>query len=80
MILCFFTISFKAQTVDVTFRVDMQFETVSLNGVHLAGSMQGWNTVATPMNNPNGDNVWEVTLSLDTGSYYEYKFINTCFQ
>ena len=76
LILCFFTISFKAQTVDVTFRVDMQFETVSLNGVHLAGSMQGWNTVATPMNNPNGDNVWEVTLSLDTGSYYEYKFIN----
>ena len=42
-----YLISFKAQTVDVTFRVDMQFETVSANEVHLAGSMQGWNTVAT---------------------------------
>ena len=75
-LLCSFNLISFSQTVDVTFRVDMQFETVSPNGVHLAGSMQGWNPASTPMSNPNGDNVWEVTLTLNTGWYYEYKFVN----
>ena len=31
-----------SQSVDVTFMVDMQYQTVSNDGVHIAGSMQGW--------------------------------------
>tara|TARA_Y100000589_G_scaffold102682_1_gene96929 strand:+ start:3830 stop:5176 length:1347 start_codon:yes stop_codon:yes gene_type:complete len=74
-VMCLGMFSFS-QTVDVTFRVDMQYQNVSPNGVHLAGSMQGWSTSSTPLSNPNGDNIWEVTLTLNTGWYYEYKFIN----
>ena len=33
--------------IEVTFRVDMQYQTVSSNGVHVAGSMQGWNPSST---------------------------------
>ena len=59
-VMCLGMFSFS-QTVDVTFRVDMQYQNVSPNGVHLAGSMQGWSTSSTPLSNPNGDNIWEIT-------------------
>ena len=62
--------------VDVVFRVDMQYQSVSENGVHVAGSMQGWTASSTPLNDDNGDGIWEVTLSLSSNSNYEYKFIN----
>ena len=65
-----------SQSVDVTFMVDMQYQTVSNDGVHIAGSMQGWNPSSTPLSDADGDNVWEVTITLNANSYYEYKFIN----
>jgi len=60
---------------DITFVVDMANETVSPDGVHLAGSFQGWNASSTPMIN-TGNNIYQVTLSLEEGTYQEYKFIN----
>ena len=30
--------------VDITFRVDMSNETVSADGVHVAGDLNGWST------------------------------------
>jgi hypothetical protein len=36
-------------TVDVTFQVNMQDQTVSANGVHLAGNFQGWDAASTEM-------------------------------
>ncbi|MBC8490300.1 MAG: hypothetical protein H8D45_30155 [Bacteroidetes bacterium] len=60
---------------DITFQVDMSLQMVSDSGVHLAGSFQGWNPGATEMIY-TGDNVYEVTLTLGEGEYYEYKFIN----
>jgi hypothetical protein len=61
--------------VDVTFQVDMSLQTVSLSGVHIAGSFQGWNAAGTPMTNI-GNDVYEVTLTLSAGEFHEYKFIN----
>ena len=61
--------------VDVTFKVDMQYQTVSENGVHLAGSMQGWDPSSTPLID-NGNGIWEVTLTLAEFTSYEYKFVN----
>jgi len=52
--------------VDVTFQVDMSNETVSPNGVHLAGSFQGWDPAATPMTDMGG-NIYEVNLTLGEG-------------
>ena len=65
-----------AQQIDVTFRVDMQYQSVSSDGVHIAGSIQGWNPSTTPLSDDDGNGIWEVTLSLTANSYYEYKFIN----
>jgi len=60
---------------EITFRVDMSYEIVSPNGVHLAGTFQGWNPGTTQMVLSN-DNIYEVTLILQEGTYHEYKFIN----
>jgi len=64
-------------TVSVTFKVDMTYQTVSPDGVHLAGSFQSppWQTDATLMS-PVGNDIYSVTLDLQVGNSYEYKFIN----
>lgn len=85
---CFNECSFCAsnpQFRSVTFKVDMQNETVSLNGVHLAGSFQytpaphtgpEWSPSGIEMTDGDSDGVYEVTLTLAEGYGYEYKFIN----
>ncbi|MDX5321050.1 MAG: T9SS type A sorting domain-containing protein, partial [Bacteroidota bacterium] len=59
----------------VVFRVDMTDQTVSPNGVHVAGSFQGWDPAATAMTDGDGDGIYEVTVQMGAGTY-EYKFIN----
>lgn len=66
----------QADSVSVTFRVDMSQVTVSTNGVHIAGAFQDWDPAATPMNDDDGDNVYEYTVSLPANMTYEYKFVN----
>ncbi len=61
--------------VNVTFRVDMSNESVSPNGIHLAGSFNNWNAASTAMN-PIGLGIYEVTLPLDSTATIQYKFIN----
>lgn len=61
--------------VDVTFLVDMSKETVSPDGVHLAGSLQGWDPAATEMADI-GNGLYSVTLPMLSSEYHEYKFIN----
>ena len=60
--------------VNVTFQVDMQNEVVA-GDVHLLGDFNGWNTTATPMTN-TVDDIYEVTLLLEVGNTYQYKFYN----
>ena len=66
----------QSKAVNVTFRVDMQYQTVPPAGVHIAGSFQGWSPNTTPMNPPNTGTVWELTVDILAGSTIEYKFIN----
>jgi hypothetical protein len=61
--------------VEITFLVDMADETVSANGVHLAGDFQGWDPATTAMTNI-GDDLYAATFVLSSGTYHEYKFIN----
>ncbi len=61
--------------VNVTFQVDMTNETVSADGVHIAGSFNGWDSDSTEML-PIGNSIYAVTFELDQGGYYEYKFLN----
>lgn len=60
-------------TADVTFRVNMERETVSAQGVRIAGSMTGWADQA--MTNV-GNNIWETTIELPVGEMLQYKFKN----
>ena len=54
----------------------MNFETVSANGVHIAGSMQGWDPAATALSDEDADGIYSVTLVLTAGDTVEYKYIN----
>ena len=73
----FYFISYlNAQTIDVTFNVDMQNEIVSPNGVHIAASFQNWDPSTTQLTDLDGDNVYSITISLFSDSIYEYKYIN----
>ena len=62
-------------TYDVTFQVDMQNQTVSGDGVHVAGSFQGWDPAGTELLDGDMDGVYTVTLALEAGTY-NFKYIN----
>ncbi len=68
-------LSFNAKAVDVSFRVDMSNETVSPDGVHVAGSFNGWSTTDSPMTHL-GNDLYEIVVDIATGEDVEYKFIN----
>ncbi len=71
-------LSFNAtlSAVTVKFKVDMSNETVSTNGVHIAGSFQGWDPAKTQAIH-EGDNIYSATITdLSAGESVEYKFIN----
>ena len=62
--------------VSVTLRVDMSNETVSPDGVHVAGSFQGWDPAGTPMTDANMDGIYEHTFEATTAGPIEFKFVN----
>lgn len=73
---CFNACSGCVDPVEVTFEVDMASESqISLNGVHVVGSFQGWNPSSTLLSDENGDGVWQATVAILPGNY-EFKFIN----
>ncbi|QNR25630.1 pullulanase X25 domain-containing protein [Croceimicrobium hydrocarbonivorans] len=66
----------------VTFQVDMTGQTVSANGVHIAGDFQmaagaasNWDPAATALSQVGATNIYEVTVNIPDG-LYQYKFIN----
>lgn len=60
----------------VTFRVDMSQQTVSVNGVHVAGNFQGWNPASSPMTLDTTTGVYIRVDSASVGDTVFYKFIN----
>jgi len=64
--------------VSVTLQVDMRNQTVSANGVHVAGSFQGWDPGGTALSDADGDSIYSVTLDMTgvTDPVLFYKFIN----
>jgi hypothetical protein len=72
---CFSMCTACPVSVNVTFRVNMQNETVSPNGVHVAGTFNGWNYGQTFMN-PTGGTVYETSMVMDEGNYHEFRFVN----
>ena len=73
---CFNSCGTCVSPTQVTFRVDMTTqETVSVNGVHIAGSFQGWSPSANPLSDDDGDGIWEATIGIAPGDI-QFKFIN----
>lgn len=68
---------FEGSLVDVTFQVNMAEQTVSGDGVHIAGSFDPWwNPAGIEMLDPENDEVYSATLSLYSGIEYQYKYVN----
>ena len=65
----------QVEPANVTFKVDMnQYdEAYAYGGVFINGSFNGWCGECNPMDDADGDGVWELTLSLNPGTI-EYKF------
>ncbi len=78
-----FSSDLQGQTYSVTFRVDMSQETVSSNGVHIAGNFQSqaglgsdWDPASTGLADPDGDQIYQVTVDAIPQGVYQYKFVN----
>ena len=63
------------ELVPVTFLVDMTGQTVSNEGIHIAGNFQDWDPSATLMT-PQNNNVYAFITELVKDEQVEYKFIN----
>ena len=61
------------QNVSVTFAVDMNNTTASFTTPEINGDWNNYCGNCDPMSDPDGDNIWETTLTLLSGSY-EYYF------
>jgi hypothetical protein len=72
---CFGSCNPCAGQVTVTFKVDMSEQTVSADGIHVAGSFQGWNPASTEMTDI-GNNVYSVSYSVNSNEQIQYKYIN----
>ncbi len=84
LLIAFFLYGFStfAQTVEVTFQVDMSNEAVSPAGVRIAGNFQAvagvgtnWDPSSTLLNDADGDSIYSITVDLPSDTY-EFKFIN----
>ena len=61
--------------VDVTFQVDMQlYTTMSFTAPEVNGTFNNWCGNCAAMTDADGDNVWDVTISLNAGDTVEYKY------
>ena len=66
----------EATPVDITFNLDLTIQPVSDNGVHIAGSFNGWDPAGTEMVDEDGDGVYSYTTGLFPGETIYYLFIN----
>lgn len=73
--LCLYGIKSNAQTVNVTFRVDVSQIGVSPDGVSIGGSFQGWAPDAGGLTDL-GNGIWERTYQVAGNSSIQFKFIN----
>jgi len=73
---CYNTCGSCVAPTPVTFKVDMSTQAeVSVNGVCVAGSFQGWTPGVNFLTDDDGDMVYEGTFDVVPGDY-EFKFIN----
>jgi hypothetical protein len=62
-----------SQAFDVTFKVNMQNVFTGFSTPEVNGTFNSWCGGCNPMVDPDGDDIWEVTIPIEAGSY-QYKF------
>jgi len=67
------TVNDGSCTYEVMFRVDLNEEDVVGQTAYVNGTFNGWCGDCNPMSDPEGDGIWERTLTLPIGSH-EHKF------
>ena len=58
----------------VTFQVDMSVFDGDFDTANIFGSFNGWDSSANPLNDDDGDDIYETTIEMMPGDY-EYKFV-----
>jgi hypothetical protein len=58
---------------NITFVVDMSASGATFTTPEVNGTFNNWCGGCAPMSDSNGDNIWEITIALNTGTY-EYKY------
>ncbi len=58
---------------NITFVVDMSDSGATFTIPEVNGTFNNWCGGCAPMSDSNGDNIWEITIALNTG-IYEYKY------
>lgn len=83
-------LSFSTQARKVVFQVDMTGQTISANGVHLAGNLKDpnndqidenpnqfqWDPSQNQLTDPNADGIYTIMLDLAGNFMYDFKFVN----
>ena len=74
IIIFFYSFYSYSQTHNVTFQIDMStVDPATFTTPEVNGNFNGWCGSCAPMSDLDGDNIWDVTIALDTGSY-EFKY------
>ena len=60
-------------TFEIIFKVNMEDVTETYTTPEVNGTFNGWCGGCAPMADPDGDDIWELTINLPAG-IYEYKF------
>ncbi len=68
--------SIGADSVAIMFQVNMANMLISPSGVHLAGSMQGWDPDSTKMADLDEDGIYSVVLVVPKNDSIYFKYIN----
>jgi mRNA-degrading endonuclease toxin of MazEF toxin-antitoxin module len=73
----------SAEAKKVKFQVDMTGQTISPNGVHVAGNFQAaagasgnWKPGETALSNGGSGNIYSVIVDIPANAVYEFKYIN----
>jgi len=59
-------------------RVSVTFElpaSIWADSIYLVGDFNNWDTNSLPMKQRRSDGVWEITLPLDAGREYQYRYL-----
>ena len=60
----------------ITLNLDMRDHEPSEDGVHVAGSFNGWDPAATELLDPDRDGIFSVDIEANAGDTIYYKYIN----